>query len=324
MAITGIDRLLHADWSLSPSKCWYAQARRFDGLWRVSAPARIDNGRVWRESVLMAPSQGATLAGFDFPIGVPKQWARQVNVTDFRQWLEMLGTPRWQNFFDTAATHDEISLTRPFYPQQGKKGVRQSDLTQALGVESFDALRRHCEHDMPGRKPCPLFWTLGANQVGKAAQAGWQDVVIPAVLQGAALRPFDGELASLAASGRCILCETWPTLAARLIGAELSGRQSKRRQSDRREVCHRLLMTGLPVTYEASARAVLETGFGERADGEDAFDAMLGLLMMVAVVEGQLPASPVLSPMARQVEGWILGLDQGDGSISGTLTSHLN
>ncbi|ART61851.1 hypothetical protein C8D96_0344 [Kushneria marisflavi] len=307
MALIDIDRLLHADWSLSPSKRWYTQARRFNGLWQISAPVCIDNSRAWCESVLMAPSQGATLAGFDFPIGVPGQWARQVNVTDFRQWLETLETPQWQHFFDTAATRDEISLTRPFYPRRAGKGMRQSDLTQALGVESFDALRRQCERDMLGRQPCPLFWTLGANQVGKAAQVGWQDVIRPAVGQGAALWPFDGELASLAVSHRCILCETWPTLAARLMGAELSGRQSKRRQSDRLEVCRRLLGTGLPVAWETPARAWLESGFGERADGEDAFDAMLGLVMMIAVVEGQLPASSALSPMARHIEGWILG-----------------
>ncbi|WP_299258722.1 hypothetical protein [uncultured Kushneria sp.] len=308
MAIAGIDRLLHADWSLSPSKRWYAEAWRMNGLWQIRDPVRIDNLQVWRDKVLLSPSQGTTLAGFDFPIGIPGQWAKQVDVTDFRLWLDMLEAARWRDFFDTAGAVEEISLTRPFYPRHARKGVKQSDLTQALNVESFDALRRACERAMPGRKPCPLFWTLGANQVGKAAQTGWQDVIRPAVAQGAALWPFDGELTTLAQTRHCIVCETWPTLAARRVGAELSARQSKRRQTDRLDACQRLLNSQLPIEWQTQAKASLLSGFGERADGEDAFDAMLGLLMMVAVVEGQLPVSSSLSSVARRIEGWILGL----------------
>lgn len=308
MMIAGIDRLLHADWSLSPSKRWYAEARHREGLWQIRDPVRIDNIHVWRDEVLLLPSQGATLAGFDFPIGVPKSWAVQTDVTSFRSWLDVLESSRWQAFFDTAGTREEISLTRPFYPRHARKGMKQSDLTQALNVESFDALRRACERDMSGRKPCPLFWTLGANQVGKAAQTGWQDVVRPAVAEGAALWPFDGELTTLAQTRHCILCETWPTLAARLMGAELSARQSKRRQTDRVVACRRLMNTKLPVEWQTLAKASLLSGFGERAAGEDAFDALLGLLMMVAVVEGQLPVSSTLLSEARDVEGWILGL----------------
>ncbi|GHC18978.1 hypothetical protein GCM10010082_08050 [Kushneria pakistanensis] len=308
MVIAGIDRLLHADWSLSPSKRWYAQARRIDGQWLVSDAARIEHVYRWRDNVLMSSDHGTTLAGFDFPIGVPAQWAARAGVTDFRAWLAMLDTPRWQQFFDTASTPEEISLTRPFYPQHATRGVSQSDLTQALDVEDFDALRRGCERDMPGRKPCPLFWTLGANQVGKAAQTGWCEVILPALDQGVALWPFDGALEDLAQTHHCILCETWPTLAARLMRAGFSGRQSKRRQTDRLDACRHLLESDLPVTWEVSAKASLESGFGERADGEDAFDAMLGLLMMIAIVEGKLPVSSVLSCEERYLEGWILGL----------------
>ncbi|REC96033.1 DUF429 domain-containing protein [Kushneria indalinina] len=309
MAIAGIERLLHADWSLSPSKRWYAQAHRINGQWQVSDPVRIGDVHTWRDEVLMAPVHGTTLAGFDFPIGVPEQWAMQAGVTDFRAWLEALDMPRWQYFFDTASTPKEISLTRPFYPHRARQGMRQSDLTRALNVEDFDALRRECERDMPGRRPCPLFWTLGANQVGKAAQAGWREVIMPALDQGAALWPFDGTLAALAQENHCILCETWPTLAARLMKNELSPRQSKRRQVDRIEAGKALFESGLPIVWDGQAKASVVSGFGERADGEDAFDATLGLLMMIAVVEEHLPASSTLSPVARHLEGWILGLE---------------
>ncbi|WP_438767590.1 hypothetical protein [Kushneria sp. TE3] len=309
MALPGIDRLLHADWSLSPSKRWCAQARRIEGQWHISDSVRIRDIETWRDDVLLSPVHGTTLAGFDFPIGVPEQWATRVGVTDFRAWLGTLKETRWRQFFDTAATPEEISLTRPFYPRRASKGIKQSDLTRALQVESFDALRRACERDMSGRKPCPLFWTLGANQVGKAAQAGWREVIMPALDQGAALWPFDGTLAALAQENHCILCETWPTLAARLMKNELSPRQSKRRQVDRVEAGKALFESGLPIVWDGQAKASVVSGFGERADGEDAFDAMLGLLMMIAVVEGHLPASSTLSPVARHLEGWILGLE---------------
>ncbi len=318
MAIAGIGRLLHADWSLSPSKRWYAKALCIDGQWQVSDPVRIQDARRWCHDVLMSPAYGTTLAGFDFPIGVPAQWATQVGVTHFRDWLAVLDMPRWQRFFDTADTPEDITLTRPFYPQHARKGMQQSDLTRALNVDDFDALRRGCERDMPGRKPCPLFWTLGANQVGKAAQAGWRDVILPALGEGAALWPFDGEPAELAQTHHCILCETWPTLAAGLLGVGFSARQSKRRQADRLDACRHLLESDLPIAWCAQARASLMSGFGERADGEDAFDAMLGLVMMIAVVEGRLPISSALSHEERQLEGWILGLCRDDARVRQT------
>jgi hypothetical protein len=46
-------------------------------------------------------------------------------------------------------------------------------------------LRRQCERATPTRRAaCPLFWTLGSNQVGKAAISGWQEVIAPAQRHG--------------------------------------------------------------------------------------------------------------------------------------------
>ena len=40
---------------------------------------------------------------------------------------------------------------------------------------------RQCERGGTGyREGCCLFWTLGANQAGKAAIIGWRDVLAPA------------------------------------------------------------------------------------------------------------------------------------------------
>ena len=48
-------------------------------------------------------------------------------------------------------------------------------------------------------------------------------------------------------------------------------------------------------------------GFGEDAAGEDRFDAFMGLLGMIEVVEGRRADSPSLSLEIARWEGWILG-----------------
>jgi hypothetical protein len=78
----------------------------------------------------------------------------------------------------------DISIQRPFYPfAPGNK--RHAHLLNALGLDSIDDLRRECEKQQPGRRAaCPLFWTLGANQVGKGAIIGWRDVLAPRAKRG--------------------------------------------------------------------------------------------------------------------------------------------
>jgi hypothetical protein len=80
-----------------------------------------------------------------------------------------------ENFFDVADTPDDICLTRPFYPKSSGVGRKHAHLFGPLNVNSIDDLRRICERKTPHRPAaCPLFWTLGGNQVGKAAIDGWQ------------------------------------------------------------------------------------------------------------------------------------------------------
>ena len=46
----------------------------------------------------------------------------------------------------------------------------------------WSLLLRRCERGGNGHKQaCCLFWTLGGNQVGKAAIIGWRDVLAPAL-----------------------------------------------------------------------------------------------------------------------------------------------
>jgi hypothetical protein len=80
----------------------------------------------------------------------------------------------------------------------------------ALEVSAIDDLRRECEKKQAGRRAaCPLFWTLGASQVGKGAIVGWRDVLAPALREGGVvLWPFDGRLPDLIKAGRIIIAET--------------------------------------------------------------------------------------------------------------------
>ena len=50
--------------------------------------------------------------------------------------------------------------------------------------------------------------------------------------------------------------------------------------------------------------SLIGEGFGPRADGEDAFDAVMGLFGMIAVVEGRRLEGP---SQRSKWEGWILG-----------------
>jgi hypothetical protein len=87
-------------------------------------------------------------------------------------------------------------------------------------------------------------------------------------------------------------------------------RWSKRRQADRLAWMPGLLRwaDSLGVTWQADVLSRVRSGFSAQADGEDEFDAVIGLLGMIAVVTGVIPAGePGDDPAIAAVEGWILG-----------------
>ena len=62
--------------------------------------------------------------------------------------------------------------------------MAQKHLLNGLGFNNhkIDVLLRKCEIGRIGRRAaCSLFWTLGGNQVGKGAIAGWRDLLGPAL-----------------------------------------------------------------------------------------------------------------------------------------------
>jgi hypothetical protein len=62
------------------------------------------------------------------------------------------------------------------------------------------------------------------------------------------------------------------------------------------------------ITFTSSAKAQVINGFGLTKSGEDAFDAFVGLLAMIEVVESRRPERGSLPTEEVTVwEGWILG-----------------
>ena len=213
-------------------------------------------------------------------------------------------------FFRVCATLDEVGPCRPFYPARGVAGMTRAAHAAALGLPGAAALHRAVDRATAERPAgAPPFWTLGANQSGKAALAAWREVVLPALLGGAPIRlwPFDGDLDDLLVSGMIILAETYPAEALRHLGLALAG--SKRRRADRMALAWglRAAMDRLAAAPEPAMLAAMADGFGADAAGEDRFDCTLGLLCALNVLAGQRPAFVPADRWIRRWEGWVLG-----------------
>ena len=188
-----------------------------------------------------------------------------------------------------------------------------------LGLAGPADLLRACDQAIPGRAPAaaPLFWLVGASQVGRAALSAWDEVVAPALVHDyVRMWPMDGRLPALACPGCVVLAECYPRAAYEWpLGLPRTG-WSKRRQDDRRARAQQALdwaAQQLPSVHPSPAlRDAVKGGFGAGPDGEDGFDALMGALQMMAVMDGLLPDMPDgIDPAHLAVEGWILGRPAG-------------
>jgi len=310
----------HADWGVAPGKRQVAVAEGGPPF-HVRAlgpadPAAVAAGDLPRALHAPGPHESRLLAGFDFPVGLPRAYAAAVGATFFPDLLAELGHGPWARFSDVAQTAGEISLHRPFYPMR-PGGTTRAQLSDALGIDPR-ALRRRCE----GRDAEVLFWTLGGKQVGKAALSGWR--LLAAAADGTAgggpvrLWPFHGPLRTLLGepASSAVVVETYPREFYRYVrpdpgpGAARRAPWSKRRRSDRLEWMPRLLdwAERLGVSWESDVHRRVEQGCAEGAHGEDEFDAVVGLLGMIAVVTGAVASGePDDDAEVATVEGWILG-----------------
>jgi len=310
--------IAHADWGITPRKRQLAMARlttRRAGYRVVSvapAPAgQPPQGDLFRY-LSAAAEPGQAMAGFDFPIGLPLAYAKAAGISSFPDFLAAVGSPSspsspWREFATVAAHRDEITLHRPFYPDK-PGGTERNHLYHALGLTAGQ-LRRRCE----GTDAEILFWTLGGKQVGKGALAGWHLLAAARHREpGIALWPFDGPLPGLlAAGGRTVVAETYPREFYQYVRPPAAGpaRWSKRRQADRRSWAKTLLRwaESLAVSWHPGVRTRVEEGFSAGPNGEDEFDAVVGLLGMIAVVTGTIPPGEPAGAEITTTEGWILG-----------------
>jgi hypothetical protein len=299
---------VHADWSIDPRKRWLTVARRTTVGWSLTAPRLVGDVSTLLARLAEEAEGGAVALGVDLPIGLPRAYAVGRPERDFRGFLQhVAGLP---DLFAVCARLDEIRLDRPFYPARGIAGMTRLSHAVALGLPDASALSRDCDRATAERPAgAPLFWTLGANQSGKAAIAAWQSLILPALANQAPLRlwPFEGAFRSLLAPGSVALAETYPAEALRHLGMTLRG--SKRRHADR---CATVgaLMTAVDLqaaTPDDAMRSAMLDGFGADAAGEDRFDSVLGVLCVLNVVAGRRPDTAPADPWIQRWEGWVLG-----------------
>jgi hypothetical protein len=280
-----------------------------DAAWRIGAPEPVGAPETLFDRLRARADGGPVAFGIDCPIGLPRAYAAlHAQAPDFSAFL--VGLPEHGPFWEPAATLAEISAARPFYPARGQRGMTRLSHGQALGFDSAASLCRSCDRATAERPAgAPLFWTLGANQSGKAALSAWRWLLCPA-LRGdhpPRLWPFDGAFRSLLAPGVVVVAETYPAEALRQLGLVPSG--SKRRQSDRAAYAPALsvALARLGVVPDDAARLTIADGFGADACGEDRFDSFLGALNVLSVATGARADFIPDDPWIRHWEGWVLG-----------------
>lgn len=300
------DKLFHADWSKHDKKRWCAEAAKEVNGWLVEAPRQIDSADAFRLKLFEASAHSGVLAGFDFPIGWPEKYGAKTGFHSFAEALPQLGAREWSQFFDVASQRSEISVTRPFFPAR-PGGTRRSHLVEGLGLNSADELLRICEI---ASNASSLFWTLGAKQVGKAAISGWKEIISPAVSSGCSLWPFEGSLKHLSERGGLVIAETYPAAAYHYVGIKFV-KSGKRSVEGRRQQSETVFTWAerSNIIFDVVCQSNIESGFEHLGpDGEDAFDALMGLLGMIEVVDGRRPEGTPSNPAILTWEGWILGL----------------
>ena len=182
--------------------------------------------------------------------------------------------------------------------------------------------RRYGRADAPLRPPdehaaaaAPLFWTLGPKQVGKSAIIGWRDLLAPALRAGdqdLVLWPFTGAIEF--APGRVVVAESYPGEFYGHLGLRADRKRWSKRVSEDRAAKGQVLAAwarDAGVALDSDLVALLDRGFHTGVDGEDRFDATVGVLGMLNVVLGRRPPGDPDDRNVRRIEGWILGQTEG-------------
>jgi hypothetical protein len=302
---------VHADWSVDPRKRWFSLAHWQASRWRIEPPAPVGDVGSFLSALRRRAAGMPVVLGIDCPVGIPRAYAAAAAAPlapAFPSFLRAIAA--FPRFFEVCATLAEVGPHRPFYPARPRAGMTRAAFAMALGLDGPLAIARACDRRTAERPAgAPPFWTLGANQSGKAAIAAWRDLIVPALRQNAAPRlwPFEGGLHALAKPGTTVIAETYPAEGLRHLGLVLRG--SKRRQADRAALTPMLRDTLERLAAQASSAlvAAIADGFGADAAGEDRFDSLIGLMCVLNVLAGHRPDSAPDDPWVRLWEGWVLG-----------------
>ena len=131
----------------------------------------------------------------------------------------------------------------------------------------------------------PAFLDARANQVGRAAIIGWRDVLVPALGsdKSVVLWPFDGPLDDLLKPGNIVIVETYPAECYRWF---FEGGIKRKGDAEVRKKAGGALFKWAEesnVKFDPDLKHTIEQGF---PDGDDSFDAAVGLLGMLDVLMG--------------------------------------
>jgi hypothetical protein len=245
----------------------------------LSNVSELSNLFLQLKSLQLKP--GCILAGFDFPIGLPLSYASAAGITDFLDSISLFGKDEWEKFYIPSTLPSDISIYRPFYPNRSG-GSKHSHLESGLNLP-FDKLYRLCEIRHDNRRPaCPLFWTLGSQP--------------PALIDHQSILkiwPFSGSLAHICHPDNIVVVETYPAEFYSDLGVSFSSpiRRSKRRRLDRMAFAETLITWAKTHHVELADQIMssIMDGFGNALDGEDRFDALVGLYGMINVILGVHP-----------------------------------
>ena len=311
-----------ADWSTDPKKRWMALAsKQPDHYWQAYPPTPVDEPQCFFQTLQTnMPHPGCILAGFDFPIGLPYNYALTAGITNYLGSLSQFGQDKWSQFYVPAENPSEISIYRPFYPMR-PGGSRRNYIEIGLGLQ-FTQLFRLCEKSTDTRKSaCPLFWTLGGQQVGKASINGWQSLITPALNDpelSLSIWPFSGPLNKLCQPGNIVVVEIYPAEFYHHLGLfPRNERKSKRKQIDRCSFADMLINWAevLHLRLDDTLLTSIKDGFGNQQDSEDRFDALIGLYGMINIMERNQPTGEPFPAPVEKIEGWIFGLEQSKENL---------
>ena len=277
------------------------------GAWTVAAPCPVGD-----VATLLARLVGAgdTVAlGVDFPLGLPRAYAaRHAAEPDFPGFLR--GLAQRPGFFAVCDHLADLTPDRPFYPRRGLAGMTRLAHAAALGLADASALSRLCDRATADRPAgAPLFWTLGAQPVRQgrhrrlARHAAARARPVRRAGAVAVRRAFSravaagpgGHRGNLPGRGHAPTRPAHGRQQAAPGGPHPAGGGAARGNG-----------RGGPMP-DAAMAGTMAAGFGADAAGEDRFDSLLGLLCVVAVLDGRRPDTAPADPWVRRWEGWVLG-----------------